>query len=271
MQPTSSLPAAASLLAAPFRRFYCTCYNCRLFFLNTSTRLQSFLCFTSQSLPCVLRRPTSIRSQRHSSSSAASSSSPPAQAAPSFLSNDSLSSSCGVLSSAPACLKLVPRSAQSRCLLLFLLVELFPHLLPQKLDFRRAFGGDRRTSSSLRRGLLRAGTSHCIFNLHSYNSINQSHAEHHLSGTIWHLRSCCSERRQESCPSSHIRLAGLASSAWLLHEAVFLVLHRYRIILNQQRHFRDRILSSSIVHSYAACSVQTCSPIYFITFIDFII
>ncbi|RZS28055.1 hypothetical protein BHM03_00061617 [Ensete ventricosum] len=82
----------------------------------------------SQSLPCILRRPTSIRSQRHSSSPAASSSSPPAQAAPSSLSNDSLSSSCGILSSAPACLKLVPRSAQSRCLLLFLPVELFPQL-----------------------------------------------------------------------------------------------------------------------------------------------
>ncbi|RWW44098.1 hypothetical protein BHE74_00050173, partial [Ensete ventricosum] len=171
LQPTSSLPVAASLLTAPFRRFYCTCYNCRFFFLNTLTRLWSFLCFTSQSLPRVLRRPTSIRSQRHSSP-AASSSSPPAQAAPSSLSNDSLSSSCGVLSSAPACLKLVPRSAQSRCLLLFLLVELFPHLLPQKLDFRRAFNGDRRTSSSPRLGLLHAGTNHCIFNLHSHNSIN---------------------------------------------------------------------------------------------------
>ncbi|RWV86721.1 hypothetical protein GW17_00051349 [Ensete ventricosum] len=86
MQPTSSLPAAASLLAAPFRRFYCTCYNCRLFFLNTSTRLRSFL--WTLSLP--------------------------------------------------------------------------------------------------------SGSS----------------------GTIWRLRSCCSERRQESCPSSHIRLAGLASLAW---------------------------------------------------------
>ncbi|RRT33980.1 hypothetical protein B296_00046977 [Ensete ventricosum] len=68
------------------------------------------------------------RSQRHSSSLTASSSSPPAQAAPSSLSNDSLSSSYGILSSAPACLKLVSRSTQSRYLLLFLPVELFPQL-----------------------------------------------------------------------------------------------------------------------------------------------
>ncbi|RRT48952.1 hypothetical protein B296_00014906 [Ensete ventricosum] len=41
----------------------------------------------------------------------------------------------------------------------------------------------------------------------------------------------------------------------LLHEAVFLVLHRCRINLDEQRHFRDRVPSSTTVHSYAACSL----------------
>ncbi|RZS01326.1 hypothetical protein BHM03_00031161 [Ensete ventricosum] len=48
----------------------------------------------------------------------------------------------------------------------------------------------------------------------------------------------------------------------LLHEAVFLVLHSCRINLDEQWYFRDRVPSSTAVHSYAACSEQNCSLHY---------